>query len=205
MSEHRDSLTPQDEERLARYRSGEMTSEEHRAFEAELLTSDLLMEALYQDVSLAESLRELRPGTFGAGPEQRSSFWRSLLGAFHGWRIWIPVAATAAVALLILRPPKEPTVRGELGVTRAIAPIGTLKEPPARFVWSASPGAIRYRFVLYDAQFHVVSTQVVSDTSLAAAGLLPVDLERGAWQVTPIDSSDQPLAPTPPARFQITR
>jgi anti-sigma factor RsiW len=87
-------------------------------------------------------------------------------------RIWIPVAAAAALALLWVAPravrgPADPTHREEAVTTtvapRPFSPRGGV-DSATTFVWSSVPYATAYRIRLYDADGSLLWEQETADT-----------------------------------------
>lgn len=208
-----DRLSPEDHDRLARYLSNELSESERTTFERELLSRDDLADAFYSELNLDESLREAGAQLPAAPPAipqparatapSRTRFWDLLLGR----RVWIPLAVgMAAVLALTLRRPSEPPVfRGDEHSSRLLAPVGTLKSTPDRFVWTRCPGATRYRLSLQDASFASVTDTVVVDTTLAASAVLPPSVASGVWRITPIRGDGSLLDTSTPAQFRIER
>ena len=196
-----DALSPEQEERLARYRAGAMAPEERAAFEREAAASEALLEALYVE----ESLDTLAADARGVAPlDARPAIAVRKRGLSWGLtRVLLPAAAAIVVAVGVLRwvghgrGPAEDIVRGSAAAAAPLEPTGEVSSAPRRFVWSRDPAAESYRVDLFDAAGAVIGTAVTADTSLEVAALAATPPAAGEWQVTPLDADglERPAAP----------
>lgn len=189
-----DELTAEQEERLARWRAGEMDAAERAAFERDVLGSDALAEAAYREAAfdaLAEPAAASAPAPRAAAPKRAGLAWPKL-----AWRVALPVAATLlAVWMLphLVGPrrasgpaPGDDLVRGEAAAVRLVVPAGAVDAAPTRFTWTRDPGAESYRVEIFDAEGTRVATAVTRDTTLDAATLPAPAPGAGDWRVVPI-------------------
>lgn len=189
-----DELTPDQEERLARWRAGAMGGAERTAFEREMLASDTLAEAAYREASL-DAVAETA-ATPAAAPAR-------VAGPGWNWpRFAVRVALPVAAALLavwfvpqLLGPrletgpaPGTDVVRGAEGDVRALEPAGVLAASPERFAWTPDPAAVSYRLEVFGPDGAMISTSVTSDTTVSAAALGVVLPASGEWRVVPVDA-----------------
>ena len=206
MNEHT-PLPPGVEERLARYRAGDLTPDDRAAFEREVLADDALAEALYAELSLdAVSAREApavpaRPAITPLPPPRRP---RRL--PVH---VLLPIAAALAVVSAVMlwrRPAPVPgdSVRGT-AVLRVLEPIGSQSSPPAVFRWTHGAGADSYRLDLYDtASGRPLATRVTRDTVLAFSEVVPAGTALVAsWRVTALGPDGLDLNATAGASFEL--
>lgn len=173
-------MNQNEQERRARWLAGDLEPDERKRFEAEAVEDADLVESLYADVVLDESLRETARSKVVTAPRRRRpNPW--LVGAS---------AIAAAVALIVLRvaffPPTDgdsPVMRsGEDAKVTLVEPTGERQFFPRRFVWRPVEGASSYRWELYDAQTRRRGVEVVSDTLLARdTSQTPVD-STGTWR-----------------------
>lgn len=206
---HDPGLTPEQEERLARYRAGALAPAEREAFERELLASDALAEALYGEESLQAVVADAAPGRVLEAPvARRAAAPRRWLDALP--RYVLPAAAVLAVvagtyALLGPRragPPGDEMVRGAEGTSRPLAPIGRLEGRPERFVWTRDPAAASYRVELFAADGTPLGTLVTADTTLAIGSLADSSLAAAEWRVVPLDEDGLERAALPRVAFE---
>ena len=177
-------LSPPEEERLARYRSGAMSEPERAEFERGILRSDALAEMLYSEQAL-DAIRTER----GAS---------RLRPRYAGWAPW--VAAAAGVALIgflgvrMLAGPAPDLTRGGSG------PSSPPRAEAGVLTWPQVPEATHYRVTLLDANGIQIDAPIVGDTSLVlpppAAGQKPAV----AYLVTPLneDGIELPALPLTP-------
>lgn len=185
-------LTPQQEERLIGYFSGTLSAREREEFETEALADDRLARAIYSEQLLA-SLPVAEVESRESARTSTSSRPVRPTRPNRGWRfptVWWPIAlgATAAVAFLVLRGPREdaPIFRGDREVATPLAPRGLLPSLPDRFVWTRVPDATGYRIRVFDADARVVGDAATADTFLVAGRWIDLDALRTAtWTVTP--------------------
>lgn len=195
------ALSPEQEERLARYRAGAMSDDERAAFEWEALSSDALAEALYGEISLdavaagatkPEGARE-RPLAVPAPdvhPKRRS----------RGLGRWLPLAASLLFVMGIaiwtgktqfgrprgVRVPGGEGLRGGAPALSVIEPVGDLPAAPRRFRWTRDPGAASYRVELFDPGSRRIGVAVTTDTTLALEALTHESIVSGQWRVVAI-------------------
>jgi hypothetical protein len=189
------------DERLDRYLAGELTEEERRLFEEEMLRSSQLSADAYDELAVQDAvaeavrLRAARQSGQGAGSSGRRGQTPSARARRARWRIprWaIPSAAAAvllvaATAVLRMGDSDGPlTFRGGDAGLRALEPVGEQSGPLQRFVWSREPASLRYRFELFDADSRMVLSRIVADTFITTADLGNVPTY-GFWQITPLD------------------
>jgi hypothetical protein len=200
-----DELTPQQEERLARYRAGVMPAAERAEFEREVLASDALCEALYGEESLDALAAEARAAekVLDARPALTARPRRGWSWGFT--RVLLPAAAAVAVLVGVFRwtgrergaPPGEDIVRGAGAQALPLEPTGEVASPPQRFVWSRDPGAQSYRVELFAPDGSVLGSAVTADTTLGYSALAQAPVAAGEWQVVPLDADglERPGAP----------
>lgn len=208
-----DALTPEQEERLARYRAGAMAADERAAFEREAAASGALLEALYVE----ESLDALAADALATAPVLDA---RPAIAARRrrGWswgltRILLPAAAAIAVAVGVFRwagmerrtPGGEDVVRGAGAFAQPLEPTGDLASPPRRFVWTRDPAAETYRVELFGGDGAVIGVAVTADTTLGIAALAPVAPAAGEWRVVPLDADGLERPVGPRAAFKTRR
>jgi hypothetical protein len=188
-----DSLTPDQEERLALYLTGRMPRAERLLFESEALASDALSQELYRD-RLFSSL-PLEETRFSISDAAAAVLTR--LSRFpRRWRLSLPVAAGAVVLLFLAlhhgaEGPGMLSLRGGQALPRLISPIGDQPRLPDRFTWARLPSAAGYRFQLYGASMGPMVEWITPDTCVSRAALGPPadTLRSGYWRVIPRDSS----------------
>jgi hypothetical protein len=209
------ALTEEESERLARYLAGDMSSEERRRTEHEILNDLGLAEALYSDVSLRESIAAVDDVT-------RARLRRERIGSAAGarWlRIALPAAAIVVLAALLPRffqndedalrrlrspfPAPSPIPAAPPTIS-AVFPTGTFDEPPPRFTWTSDPTATSYRLEIADDSGAILFTAETAETTL----VFPV-AELGSrtgtvlsWRVVPIAGTTA-REPSSSLRFQI--
>ncbi len=111
-----DELTAEQEERLARWRAGEMDAAERAAFERDVRGSDALAEAAYREAAfdaLGEPAAASAPAPRAAARAARA--WPKL-----AWRVALPVAATL-LAVWMLPPAGASRRPRAAGTTRCAA------------------------------------------------------------------------------------
>ncbi len=178
---------------LARYLDGTAADQERAAIEAHL--ADCL--ACQEELAAVHAVVRTAPSTRPA------------------WRLAIPLAAAAAVALLIL----APQLAHRVGVPQHRAPAAVEGQGPSLLApvggtrgagpltWSRVNGADRYRVTLFDAEGSPLLQESTADTTLALpAGVLGVGV-RYHWKVearvgidrwSPSRLADFVFAPGPP-------
>lgn len=215
MNESNRELTAAEEEQLLRYLAGEMGREEHARFEAEILASDVLSQALYARQNLDaitgahldgfEAEPEAAPRRADPGPSSDGWSWlRALLRPVT----LLPVAATAALVLFLVQPGSDrdqetARLRGASTTIHLVAPRDVVGARPAQFVWSRFPGAAEYQVEILTPEMRSVSTRSTTDTTLTAAEFLPAGFISGYWRVTPMDTRGLPAAIGTVAPFEI--
>ncbi len=196
-------LSPEAEERLARYRAGAMTTEERRAFEMAALADDTLAEALYFEEAWDAALTPA-PRVADARP--------ALARRGLGWwlpRVALPAAACVAVLAGLLhfaqqgRAPQDDPLRGGGAGARPLAPVGDVTSRPEAFTWSKDAGAAAYRVDLFAPDGTRLATVVTADTTLAASALTPRPLGGGAWRVVPLGPDGLERAAEPRVPFRV--
>jgi hypothetical protein len=199
-----DRLTPEQEERLADYLSGGMPATERLRFEQEALADDGLSAALYREVSLDASIAAASASAEALAPTSP----RDPLRWFR-LRWAIPAAAVAVVLagfFLIRDPgrippagePQPPTFRGEASLLEPVAPVGTVGTTPSLFHWRRVPGAVLYRFDLFDETMQRIHQAAVAETILAAGSHgLSTPPASGAWKVTALGADGATIAESP--------
>jgi hypothetical protein len=195
-------LSPEQEERLARYRAGAMAPEARAAFEHEALADEALAEALYAEVELDA----VRLATAPASPRT------IVLEPRRSWFVLraLPVAAAlAAVAFAgwwLTRTPAGPAgpdvLRGGSSAPQLIEPVGDVTALPAELRWNAVAGADHYRVELFDATGRRLGTAVTPETTLAIERLVTGPFGAGEWRVVPIAASGREGEPLPRAAFR---
>jgi hypothetical protein len=198
-------LTPEQEERLARYRAGGLTPEERAAFEREVAESEVLAEELYAELAL-EDVRAPAPAR--TDDAMRPAPLRARGGA---WLRALPVAAAviavSAVGWWLARPHDRPgagdVLRGGGGEPRLLEPAGALAAPPRWLRWNAVPGADHYRVELFDDSGRGLGTVVTADTAFAIDSLAHRPLDAGEWRVVPIEADGRERAPLGRATFRV--
>lgn len=112
---------------------------------------------------------------------------------FIGWRRWAPLAAAAALVLVVAlgpgrrlwAPSAEPVRGGEPSLALVGPPTGIASSGgPITFAWRSAPGAAGYRFELLTGGGAVALSRTTADTVLVLAlpaGLAPGDYR---WWVT---------------------
>ncbi|MGH7740986.1 MAG: hypothetical protein ACRENS_03075 [Candidatus Eiseniibacteriota bacterium] len=203
-------LTPQHEERLARYRAGAMGDSERAAFEGEALADDALFEALYREGALDALL------PIGATAPQASASraesakrekrvrerrtWWGMRGSQWAWSISMGVVIGAAFSLLVVRRPSvrpgTETLRGGQTSLILLEPVGPVSAAPGRFRWTRQAGAASYRVELFDRRGTRLGTVVTADTSLSVEAFTTTRPREGQWRVVPLgaDGLDRHLA-----------
>ena len=213
-----DGLSPELEERLARYRAGGMDEPERAAFESEVLANDALAEALYREVSLDALLpheaqaRAAAPGPGPTGVVQAHARRRGVLPLPLA-RLLLPVAAVlVAISSVVLwsgrhRPdaPLDEALRGGSGALVLLEPAGSLDQPPRVFRWSRDPGAASYRVELYDAHARRLGTVVTADTVVALGALSRAPVAAGEWRVVALGADGLERAARARAAFTSSR
>lgn len=205
-----EKLTPEQEERLARYRAGAMTADERAAFERQVVASEALSEALYAEVSLDALAVEAReparvPGARPALVLRPRRDW-----SWGVTRILLPAAAVLIVIAGVFRltgrergaPAVPDIVRGAESLAEPLEPVGELAAPPQRFTWTRDPGAESYRVDLYAPDGSVIGTYVTRDTTLGYSALSPAAVAAGEWQVVPLDTDGLERPATPRTAFR---
>lgn len=126
--------------------------------------------------------------------------------------VWVPIAAAAALATVVLlpmllarrSPPASVTRDASPNTPVAVAPIGTVAALPARFEWRPSADATTYEWLL----FREDGTLLRSQRSAVPFVETPANLEltpgRYYWRVRAL-SDDRAPAESPLTHFEITR
>lgn len=205
-------LSPADEERLARYRSGAMSAAERESFERDAVTSAPLAEALYREASFDD----IRAGA-GSGATITPLPRVRIHGPTPRGRVWagagLALAACAAIVLGVsmwrTRPPVpgpapgQDTIRGVVPGMRALAPAGDVASTPVAFVWTRDPRAESYRVEIFDESGTPVTTHLTADTTVSVERLGVTLPAAGTWRVTPIGSNGLERRATEAATWRV--
>lgn len=181
----------QRERRLQEYLDGKLGIQERAAFEAEAMDSAETAEDLMHELSLRELVARRRRRRLRRSPRRR--FAAAAMG----------LAAAAALVLLWPRgEAPEPVLRstGDAAI-EALAPVGTLEDPPTTFRWREFAPASTYRIEIFDADGLRIVDERVEGASFTADGSTPLPLV-GFWQVTAMDSVGLEIARSEPIRFE---
>jgi hypothetical protein len=196
------------DEQMERYLAGEMPERERVEFERKIVENPELSEQLYADsqirVALEAAAEEKRRAREPAPTSESRPWWHLPV-----LRWGVPAVAVAIVAIFAIvdRGPNGPTPRevfrgAEAGFV-ALSPRGDVGEPPTRFVWTSHPGAVQYRFELFDAASNRVHTSVTADTTVQVFVTGPAASE-GFWTVTPLDQNLAGVGETILTRYRVT-
>lgn len=179
------ALSPEQEERLARYRAQAMPAAEREAFEREVLANDALAEALYSE-QLLDAATSVRRGAGLRRPR----------GGRFAWARALAAASVVVVAGIFVLRSRAPESDGDS--TRG-SRVGTASARADRVSWGSVAGAARYRLTLVSAAGQALADTVVADTSLAR-GFVARDPRVAAWYVTPLteDGVELPVLPLVP-------
>jgi hypothetical protein len=207
------NMTPEIEEKLERYLSGEMPAEERAEFEDAVLADPALALHLYSDVSVRQAIEEAartrRLRHANAERDRARQRWRARL------RWWAtPVAAAVVIAAVAVgigvfdvfndRESEAPAVfRGTSEGPAAVSPRGEVPTPPTIFTWRSQPGAVQYRFELFDAQSRPLFATVTADTSVTVDTASVSVPDHGYWNVTPLDGALTPTGAGTVTWFQV--
>lgn len=209
-------ISPDQERRLLDYLSGELSEQESRDFEMEILADDSLAERLYAlqgiDDLIGSESRQVREAPSTAASRQRSSYGRRIVDWLRPPRVWVPAAAAIALLLTIILPTRlfrgeEPVerMRGPSDRPAPVYPTGELSVPPDRFVWTASAGAAGYQLIVLNDSAARVYETVTHDTTATIPDSVSRTIETATWIVVPRDRKGAELQGSAPATFRVRR
>ena len=187
---------------VPRYLCNEMSLEEQRAFEQEILESPLLAKRVYEETSLDATFED-------AARAHRS---RRTAAVERGRRAWFPLllAAAALVVVFVIRgggpDPGEmaPRLRSEDTGFRAISPRGDVAEESVHFAWTPDSLAVAYRIEVLDETGRLVFEAESADTTLTVpVASLGGSFRSGSWRVVPRDDLDLERPASPAVAFRI--
>ncbi len=196
-----DELTAEQEERLARWRAGEMSEAERATFEREMLASDALSEAAYREAGFDALVTPATAPVRHPARARTPLAWPKL-----AWRVALPLAATVLAVWLLpplmgprgVRAPAagDDRLRGADGGPALLAPVGSSDAAPARFVWTRDAGATNYRIEVFGPDGARVATGVTSDTTLDVGALDAPMPASGEWRVVPVAADGSERVPS---------
>ena len=204
-------LSPEEEERLARYVAGTLEPLAREALERALLDDAALAEALYRQTGVEEWTRVAVQAP--APAEQPFVTRRRPAARRHTW-FGVPRWALAAASLVVVVgtglllsrtwQSQDSTFRSAPSGVELFEPKGRVPQPPLVYRWSKVPSAALYRFQLVDEESGRSYRTVLADTLLEVRSVpgVTAPVRRGAWKVTPILANGSELPSSPPIRFE---
>lgn len=195
-------MSPSEDAKAQRYLHGEMSAEEQRAFEGEILENPRLANLIYEEANLDAAFEDAK--------QARDT--RRTEAITRGRKAWLPLllAAAAVVAVVMLwddgPSPEEapPLLRGNDTQFEAVSPRGDVTEPSIRFEWTADERAVSYRLEVMDETGRLVFEAESADTQLTVpVASLGDAFRRGSWRVVPRDDLDLERPATTAVDFRI--
>lgn len=134
--------------------------------------------------------------------------WLAKMFGIGKWRWAVPAAALAAVAVMavvLLRPPKEPDLQANVGNSKVIyrsqevqviGPVGDVQTVPRELQWQAFPGTGNYTVVVMEVDHSQLWHTETKATSVEIPASLSAKMRPGKpilWQVTALDATGRVL------------
>jgi hypothetical protein len=146
--------------------------------------------------------------------------WMTRVFSMKGFRWAAPalvVAAAVFVAVVLLRPPKEPDLQANAGghpavyrsqEIQVVSPVGDVQQVPRRLQWQAFPGAQLYKVGVMEVDNSSLWKAETKETSVEIPASLRVKMLPGKpilWQVTAVDAQGRVLGTSQIQRFSSPR
>jgi len=146
--------------------------------------------------------------------------WLTRTFGIRGWRWALPaamVAAAVVVAVMVMRPPKEPDLQANAGgqttvyrsqEIQVVSPVGDVPQAPRTLQWQAFPGTQLYRVVVMEVDHSPLWSAETKEMSVQIPASLRAKILPGKpilWQVTAVDRQGRVLGTSQIQRFSTPR
>lgn len=161
----------------------------------------------------------LRAGRLAVRTFEPRGSWLGKIFGLGGMRWVLPATAMAAVAIvavILMRPAKEPELQANAGQTtvfrsqelQLVSPVGDVQQVPQELRWQAFSGSDLYRVAVMEVDHSSLWNSETKETSVAIPVAVRAKMLPGKpilWQVTALDGQGRVLVTSQVQRFASPR
>ena len=150
---------------------------------------------------------------------QQTRLWLGRLWSYGKLRLFLPAAVVSAVAIAIvaIRPSREPELSAHLGngptilrteEIKLVRPAGEIPQAPQKLEWEAFPGVAKYKVQIMEVDESMLWTSQTTDNSVtipASVRTIIIPGKTMLWRVTASDFQGRVIASSQIQRFVVPR